>query len=146
MSKVKILKIIVLIIQLVLFIAKKPDLKRLEFYDLYINIIMPLFFIITLIISLLKNKGNRNVVNGNDVNNINNEPGNNDDAVLVENENGNGINNGQLNEPSEINDENQNLGQPNEQPAVGGNQGNEIINEYKKDGGSVRYDPPRYSI
>ena len=133
MSKVKILKIIVLIIQLVLFFAKKPDLKRLEFYDLYINIIMPLFFIITLIISLLKNKGNRNVVNGNDVNNINNEPGNNDDAVLVENENGNGINNGQLNEPSEINDENQNLGQPNEQPAVGGNQGNEIINEYKKD-------------
>ena len=44
---------------------------------------MPLFFIITLIISLLKNKGNRNVVNGNDVNNINNEPGNNDDAVLM---------------------------------------------------------------
>ena len=146
MFKVKILKIIVLIIQLVLFFAKKPDLKRLEFYDLYINIIMPLFFIITLIISLLKNKGNRNVVNGNDVNNINNEPGNNDDAVLVENENGNGINNGQLNEPNEINDENQNLGQPNEQPAVGGNQGNEIINEYKKDGGSVQYDPPRYSI
>ena len=34
---------------------------------------MPLFFIITLIISLLKNKGNRNVVNGNDVNNINND-------------------------------------------------------------------------
>ena len=70
---------------------------------------MPLFFIITLIISL---------------------DDNDDVAVAAENENGNEINNGQLNDPNEINDENQNLGQPIEQPAVGGNQGNEIINHY----------------
>ena len=121
MIKKNLVKVIALIIQIVFFFKFKFDRKKLELYDIYINVIMPLISIILFFVySCCINKdaggnvnnGNRTVLYENGVNDIN-EADNN--GAAVDDEVDNEINNRHINNGNEIIVANQNNGQPNEQ-------------------------------
>ena len=139
MIKKNLVKVIALIIQIVFFFKFKFDRKKLELYDIYINVIMPLISIILFFVySCCINKdaggkvnnGNRTVLYENGVNDIN-EADNN--GAAVDDEVDNEINNRQINNGNEIIVANQNNGQPNEQQHLNDAQeqeGEELYNDY----------------
>lgn len=136
MTKRKFIMVIALIIQMILFVKFKLDIKKLEIHDLYVNLVMPLLSIILIISSLDEgDEGNGGNDNGNrtisDVNDVDdpNEPGS--DNAVIDNEINYEINNGgQINDVNEIIDENKNDGQPDEQRDLDKDKMNEMEGEY----------------
>ena len=138
MNKKKFVKVIALIIQIVFFVMFKLDKKKLELYDIYINLIMPFISIISFFISLcyVNEDFEDNGINGDgtvvDENN-DNDIGIDNNNTAVGNQVSGEINNRRIRQinTSEITFDNQNSGQPNEQYHLDQGQGREdICNNY----------------
>ena len=138
MNKKKFVKVMALIIQIVFFVMFKLDKKKLELYDIYINLIMPFISIISFFISLryVNEDFEDNGINGDgtvvDENN-DNDIGIDNNNTAVGNQVSGEINNRRIRQinTSEITFDNQNSGQPNEQHHLDQGQGREdICNNY----------------